>query len=174
DRTKVRELLGEQIRHRLPLDLVGIEQLMPVHRPGVPGYGDALRPVVRKQLEQHVREAEQSVRREALACRELLGEREESAIGEVVSVDEKELGIADRRVVELQLLAGQSLGTHSPKLSSRTDVRDRNRAAGRRPPRRCSGAPGPPPCAPPGYGAAAAGGLRLPCSARTRSGSRAG
>ena len=79
---------------------------MPVHRPRVPGDRDALRPVVGEQLEEHVREAEQGVRREAFARRELLGQREEGAVGEVVSVDEEELGIAGGRVVELQLLAG--------------------------------------------------------------------
>src|SRR5438128_2142167 len=72
-------------------------------------YGDTLRPVVREQLEEHVREAEQRVRREALARRELLGEREEGAVGEVVAVDEEELGLARGRVVELELGPGEGL-----------------------------------------------------------------
>ena len=47
---------------------------------------------------------------EALARRQLLGQREERAVGEVVAVDEEELGVAGGRVVELQLLSGQRLG----------------------------------------------------------------
>ena len=41
--------------------------------------------------------------------RELLRQREERAVGEVVAVDEEELGVARGRVVELELLAGQRL-----------------------------------------------------------------
>ena len=67
-----------------------------MHGPRVPGDGDALRPVVREQLEEHVREPEQRAGREALARRELLGEREVGAVGEVVAVDEEELGVARR------------------------------------------------------------------------------
>ena len=80
--------------------------------PRVPGDGDALRPVVGEQLEEHVREAEQRVRREALARRQLLREREEGPVGEVVAVDEEELGLARGRVVELQLGPGERLRRH--------------------------------------------------------------
>ena len=38
-----------------------------------------------------------------LGRRELLGEGEEGAVGEVVAVDEEELGVPRRPVVELQL-----------------------------------------------------------------------
>ena len=109
DRAEVRELLAEEIRHRLALRLVVLRDRGPVHGPGVPGDGDALRLVVGEELEEHVREAEQRVRREALARRELLGQREEGAVGEVVSVDEEELAVARRRVVDLELCAGQGL-----------------------------------------------------------------
>ena len=69
----------------------------------VPGDRDALRPVVGEELEEHVREAEERVRGEALARRELLGEGEIGPVGEVVAVDEEELGVARGAVVELQL-----------------------------------------------------------------------
>ena len=91
DRSEVGELLREQARHRLPFDLVRVEQLVAVDGPRVPGNRDPLRLVVGKQLEEHVREAEEGVGREALARRELLGQREEGAVREVVSVDEEEL-----------------------------------------------------------------------------------
>ena len=85
-------------------------------RARVPRDGDALRLVVGEQLEEHVREPEQRVRREAVARRELLGEREEGPVREVVAVDEEELGVPRGAVVELQLLAGERLG-HGVKLS---------------------------------------------------------
>ena len=68
--------------------------------------------VVGEQLEEHVREPEQRVRRLAVGRLQLLGEREERAVREVVAVDEEELGVAGRRVVELELLAGQRLRAH--------------------------------------------------------------
>src|SRR5204863_10177699 len=136
-----------------------------VDRPHVPGNGDALRPVVRQQLEEHVREPEQRVRREALARRKLLRQREEGAIGEVVAVDEEELGVADGSVVELQLLTCQGFGTHVTKLSSGADARDRNRAARRRAPGTGSEAARRPPRPASAGGAAAARRSLLPCSA---------
>src|SRR5438034_1378675 len=72
-RPAVRRLLAEPLWHRLALDLVGHEQLRPVHGAGVAGDSDALRPVVGEELEEHVREPEQRIRREALARSELLG-----------------------------------------------------------------------------------------------------
>ena len=107
DRPEVRELLAQEIRHRPALRLVVLRDGGAVHGPGVPGDGDALRLVVGEELEEHVREAEQRVRREALARRQLLGQREEGAVGEVVAVDEEELAVARGRVVDLELLAGQ-------------------------------------------------------------------
>ena len=96
DRPEVRELLAQQVRHRLAALLVddagGLGGRGALDRPRVPRDGDALRPVVGEQLEEHVREAEQRVRRLAVARRELLGQREEGAVGEVVAVDEEELG----------------------------------------------------------------------------------
>ena len=44
-----------------------------------------------------------------VARRELLRQREEGAVGEVVAVDEEELGLARGRVVELELGSGQRL-----------------------------------------------------------------
>ena len=116
DRPQVRELLAEQVRHRPAAFLVddvgrlGLRRA--VHRPRVPGDRDALRPVVGEELEEHVREAEQRVGREALARRELLGQREERAVGEVVAVDEEELGVARGRVVEVELGARERLRRH--------------------------------------------------------------
>ena len=122
DRAEVRELLAQEVGRRLPLRLVRLERLEALDRAGVPGHRDALRPVVLEQLEEHVREAEQRVRREALRRRELLGQREEGAIGEVVAVDEEELGVPRGPVVELQLLAGERL-RHPRRVYSRPRAR---------------------------------------------------
>src|SRR5262249_20497719 len=115
DRTEIGELLGEQVRHRLALDLVRVEQLVTLHRPGVPCDRDTLRPVVDEQLEQHVGEAEQGVRREALARGELLRQPQASSGREVVAVDEKQRGVADRRVVERKFFARQGFWPHTSK-----------------------------------------------------------
>jgi hypothetical protein len=80
-----------------------------VHRARVPRDRDALRPVVGEELEEHVREAEQGVRGEALARRQLLRQREEGTVGQVVAVDQEQLRIARRGVVELELLPRQRL-----------------------------------------------------------------
>ena len=95
ERPEARELLAQQVRHRLAallVDHVGRPgQLGSVHGPRVPRHRDRLRPVVGKQLEEHVREPEQRVRRHAVRGRELLGQREERAISEIVAVDEEEV-----------------------------------------------------------------------------------
>ncbi len=109
DRPQVRELLPQEVRHRPPLDLVLGGELLAVDRARVPGDRDALRTVVGEQLEEHVREAQEGVRREALGRRQLLGEGEVGAVGEVVAVDEEELGLARGRVVDLKLGPGQRL-----------------------------------------------------------------
>jgi hypothetical protein len=101
DRPEVRELLAEEVRHRPPVDLVRLRDLVAMDRPRVPGDGDALRPVVRQQLEEHVGEAEQRVRRKALARGQLLRQREEGPVGQVVAVHEEQLGVARGPVVEL-------------------------------------------------------------------------
>ena len=110
DGSEVRELLAEEVGHRPPVGLVALVLLHPFDRPGVPGDGDPLWPVVGQELEEHVREPEQRVRRHPLARRELLGQREVRPVGEVVAVDEEEIGVAGGRVVELQLLSCQRLG----------------------------------------------------------------
>ena len=46
---------------------------------------------------------------------ELLGQREVRAVGEVVAVDEEQLGVASRPVVELELFAGERF-RHEPSL----------------------------------------------------------
>ena len=131
-------------------------------RTRVPRHADALRTVVREQLEEHVREAEQRVRREALARRELLREREERAVGEVVAVDEEELGVARRPVVELQLRPGERLRRHRrPTVSSAPDARARPRTLRGRSRRGGGGAPRER-AAPPRGGAAPACRLRDP------------
>jgi hypothetical protein len=86
--------------------------------PRVPRHRDPARAVVREQLEEHVREAEERVRREALGRRELLGKREERPVGEVVAVDEEELGVARGTVVELQLGAREGFRGHAASLDS--------------------------------------------------------
>src|SRR5262249_23728709 len=101
---------------------------------------------VREQLEEHVREAEQRVRREALAGRELLWQREERAVREVVAVDEEEVGLARRRVVELQLRSGKRL---RHLCESTSDGPRKNRPVCRRAPRRRGGAPRGSPRTPP-------------------------
>ena len=106
DRPEVRELLAQEIGHRPPVGLVRLGDLGAVDGPRVPGDGDATRPVIRQKLEQHVREAEERVGREALARGQLLGQREEGAIGEVVAVDEEQLRVARRRIIELELDPG--------------------------------------------------------------------
>ena len=135
DRPEVRELLAQEVGHRPPALLVddvrGLGDRGAVRRARVPGDRDALRPVVGEQLEEHVREAEQRVRREAVARRELLREREEGPVGEVVAVDEEELGVPRGAVVELQLLSGERL-RHTSKLSSRGDGTPRDSSIFRR------------------------------------------
>ena len=113
DRPEVRELLAQEVRHRpaafLVDDVAGFGDRCAVHRPRVPRDRDAFRLVVREQLEEHVREAEQRVRGEAVGRRELLRKREERAIREVVAVDEEELGVARGRVVDVELEARERL-----------------------------------------------------------------
>jgi hypothetical protein len=105
----VRELLAEKIRHRAAAFLVRLRDLRAVRRPRVPGDRDAARAVVGEQLEEHVREAEERVRRLPVGGLQLLGQREVGAVGEIVAVHEEKVGSLDRPVVELQLLAGQRL-----------------------------------------------------------------
>ena len=112
DRAEERELLAQEIRHRPAALLVVGGELRAVNGARVPGDGDALRPVVREQLEEHVREAEERAGGEAVARRQLLRQREERAVGEVVPVDEEELGVARRGVVELELFPAQRLRRH--------------------------------------------------------------
>ena len=117
DRPEVRELLAEEVRHRPPALLVDDVRRLgdggAVRRARVPRDRDPARPVVREQLEEHVPEAEQRVRRHPVARRELLREREEGAVGEVVAVDEEELGVAGGPVVELELRPRDRLRGHA-------------------------------------------------------------
>jgi ribosomal protein S18 acetylase RimI-like enzyme len=124
DRAEVRELLAEQVRHRPAAFLVRLRELGAVHRPGVPGDRDTLRPVVGEELEEHVREAEQRARGEALARRQLLRQRKVGPVGEVVAVYEEELGLARGGVVELELLTRQRLRRHLCECTSvsRTEI----------------------------------------------------
>ena len=114
DRPEMRELLAQQVGHRASLGLVLLRHLLAVNRPGVPGHRNALRLIVDEELEEHVHEAEQSVRRKSLGGRELLGEREVGPVGEVVAVDQEELGVARRPVIQLELGAGQGLRRTPP------------------------------------------------------------
>ena len=113
DRAEVGELLAQQVRHRAPALLVGLRDLRAMRRSRVPRDRDPVRLVVREELEEHVREAQQRVRRPAVRRLELLGQREVRAVREVVAVDEEELGAAHGAVVELELLARHRLGAHA-------------------------------------------------------------
>ena len=113
DRPEVRELLPQQVGHRAAPLLVGLGDLGAVRRPRVPRDRDAARLVVGEQLEEHVRESEQRVRRSAVGRLELFGQREVRAVGEVVAVDEEQLRPVDRAVVELELLARERLRAHA-------------------------------------------------------------
>ena len=116
DRLEMRELLAQQVGHRPAALLVDhiprLRDRRPVGRARVPGDRDALGAVVREQLEEHVREPEEGVGRKAVARRKLLRKREKGAVGEVVAVDEEELGVPRGAVVELQLLSGEGLRRH--------------------------------------------------------------
>ena len=90
ERAQVRLLLLEQRRRRLARGLVAREALEAVHGPRVPGHDHALRVVVREQPHEHVREAEQRVRRESVGRRELLGKRVVGPVGERVAVDQEQ------------------------------------------------------------------------------------
>ena len=81
-RAQVGLLLLEQRRRRLARGLVAREALQTVHGPRVPGHDHALRVVVGEQAHEHVGEAEQCIRREALGRRELLGQRVVGPVGE--------------------------------------------------------------------------------------------
>jgi hypothetical protein len=129
DGAEVRELLAQEVRHRAPIGLVLGRDLGAVHGPRVPRHCDPARRVVGQELEEHVREAEERVRELTVGRLELLGQREEGAVGEVVAVDEEELGVAYRGVVELELLAGQRL-RHALTLRCATHVESSPRAGG--------------------------------------------
>ena len=109
DGAEVRELLAQEIRHRATIGLVLGVDLLPVHGTRVPRDRDTARAVVRQELEEHVREAEERVRRLPVGRLQLLGEREEGTVREVVAVHEEELGVASGAVVEDELLSGQRL-----------------------------------------------------------------
>ena len=109
DGPEVRELLAQQVRHRAAPLLVRLGDLGAMYRPRVPRDRHAPGAVVGQELEQHVREAEQRVRRLPVGRLQLLGQREEASVGEVVAVDEEQLRVAHRAVVELELDAGDRL-----------------------------------------------------------------
>jgi hypothetical protein len=112
DRAEIRELLAQQVGHRPAVGLVRLRELVAVHGARVPGDGHAARAVVGQELEEHVREAEQRVGREALGRGQLLRQREVGPVGEVVAVHQEELGVPRGAVVQLQLGAGEGLRRH--------------------------------------------------------------
>ena len=119
DRLEIRELLPQQVGHRAAVRLVLAGDGRAVHGLRVPGHRDPSRAVVREQLDEHVREAEQRVRGEAVARHELLGQGEIRPVREVVAVDEEEIRLARRRVVEVELLARDRLRAHAFESSVR-------------------------------------------------------
>ena len=120
DRAEVRELLAQEVRHRLaPLlvdDIDGFRGGSTVYRPRIPGDRDATWPVVGEQLEEHVPEPEECIRRQAVTRRELLRQREERAVGEVVAIDEEQLRSASGPVVDVELGTCDRLRGHAPSL----------------------------------------------------------
>jgi hypothetical protein len=125
DRTKVRELLAQEIRHRAAVSLVLGGHFLAVYGLRVPCDGDAARTVVRQELEEHVREPEEGVRRLSVGRLQLLREREERAVRQVVAVDEEQLGVARWAIVEDELLTRERLRGHAWTLD-----RDRPHTAG--------------------------------------------
>ena len=117
DGPEMRELLTQQVGHRLAPFLVDHVRCFrdgcPMDRARVPRDGDAARLVVGEQLEEHVPEPEQRVRGHPVTRRELLGQGEERAVGEVVAVHEEQLGAARGAVVELELGARDRLRSHA-------------------------------------------------------------
>ena len=116
----MRELLTQEVGHRLAALLVDdVDRLRdrgPVHRACIPGNRDATGLVVGEELEQHVPEAEERVRRHPVARRELLRKREKRPVGEVVAVDEEQLRVTRRAVVELELCTRDRLRGHAASL----------------------------------------------------------
>jgi hypothetical protein len=110
DGAEVRELLAQQVRHGASTFLVRVRDLGPMHRPRVPRHRDTTRAIVGQQLEEHVRKAEQRIRRLPVGRLQLFGQREEGSVGEVVAVDEEQLRVPHRAVVQLELDARDRLG----------------------------------------------------------------
>jgi hypothetical protein len=111
-RAEVWELLAQQVGRRLARPLVGLEDLLAVHRAGIPGDRDAARLVVAEQLEQHAGEAVERVCMEAVAGGDVLGQGVVGAVSEVVAVNQEELARARGRIVQIQLRSTQILRRH--------------------------------------------------------------
>ena len=104
DRLEVRHLLAEQVGHRPAVRLVLGVEFDARGRLLVPGHEHGRRAVVGQELHQHVRHPEQRVRREPVHRLQLLRQGEEGAVGKAVAVDQEDVALLGRRVVEVQIL----------------------------------------------------------------------
>ncbi len=104
DRLEVRHLLAQQVGHRPAMGLVLGVQLDARRRLLVPGHEHRCRAVVGQELHQHVGHPEQRVRREPVHRLQLLRQRVEGAVGEAVAVDQEDVALLGRGVVEVQIL----------------------------------------------------------------------
>ena len=91
ERLHVRPLLREQVRLRVALRLVLLVDLLAARHPGVPDHERGLDAVLRDDLHEHRREAEDRVGGLPLRGRDGLRKREKRAINEAVPVDQEQL-----------------------------------------------------------------------------------
>jgi hypothetical protein len=91
ERREVRPLLLEQVRAARALGLVLGGDLLAAGETGVPDHHGGHRPVVRQDLHEHRREAEDGVRGLAVGRRDRLRKGEERPVGERVAIDEEQL-----------------------------------------------------------------------------------
>src|SRR3954463_851136 len=125
----------EEVRARGTLRLVVRGDLLTAGHAGVP-YDDRRNlTVVREDLHQHAREAEDRVRGLAVGGADRLGQREERPVGERVPVDQKQLS----RYVSVALCHGVNVSGRTPRTRAEPGPRDRyaGHAASR-----CDPAPG--------------------------------
>ena len=116
DRLEPRLLLPQEIGHRLSVRLVVGRDLEPARRLGVPRHEHGPRPVVHEHPHEHVAQAQEGVRREALHRLELLGQGVERPVRKPVAVDQEDVALLGGRVVEVQVLwLGLLDGRHHEK-----------------------------------------------------------
>ena len=95
-------LLLKELRGRLARALVAGVELEPLGRLLVPADNHAGGRVVLQELHHHARETEQCASREAVARREVLGQRVERAIRQRVAIDKEQTALARGCIVEIE------------------------------------------------------------------------